>query len=273
MNTAVNIKNITCWYGKNKALSDVTLTVQKGDYLGIMGPNGGGKSTLLKSILGFVKPQSGTIEIYGEKLSAKTKNFLGYVPQFTYIDRKFPISVKEVIYSGQLKGFLHPFYHARSENGEKALFQLERLGIQDLASRQISQLSGGEFQRLLIARALAASPKILLLDEPTASVDPASRNTIYRLLNDINKEMTIIMVTHDTGAISSSIKKLACLNQTLVYHGEPKLTNEIITTMYGCPIDLIGHGIPHRVLADEAHQCPHGMGDNCPICNAGDKND
>jgi zinc transport system ATP-binding protein len=248
-------------------LDDVCFSVAEGDYLGIMGPNGGGKSTLLKAVLGFIKPVSGLVRLYGEPVNKKNRRIMGYVPQFSSVDRTFPVSVLDVVLSGQLKGPLHPFYRSTPEQKDAARYELDRLGIAQLADRQISQLSGGEFQRLLIARSLAASPKILLLDEPTASVDPVSREKIYALLAEINSTMTIIMVTHDTTAIARNIKKLACLNSSLVYHGDPKLTNEVITTMYGCPVDLIAHGVPHRVLADEAHRCPHGMGDSCPICS------
>ena len=132
---------------------------------------------------------------------------------------------------------------------------LKRVGIEALAKRQISELSGGEFQRLLIARALAVSPEILILDEPTASVDPASRASIYSLLDSLNREgMTVILVTHDLLAVSSAVGRIACLNRRLAYHGEPRLTEEVCNEMYGCPIDLIAHGIPHRILGEHSHE-------------------
>ncbi|OJF76701.1 MAG: ABC transporter [Treponema sp. CETP13] len=267
---AIKIKDISVSYGKTQALQHISLSVNEKDYLGIMGPNGGGKSTLLRTILGFIKPDNGIAEVFGCSC-AKNREILGYVPQFSSVDKNFPISVQKVVETGLLKGRAHPFHTYSNEQKEQAMQQLERLGIADLANRQISELSGGEFQRLLIARSLAANPKILLLDEPTASVDPSSREKIYSLLAELNKEMTIVLVTHDLTAISSSIKKLACLNQTLVYHGEPVLTDEVVEAMYGCPVDLIAHGVPHRVLADSAHQCVHGIGDNCPVCNGDSK--
>jgi zinc transport system ATP-binding protein len=267
---AIKISNLSVSYGNTHALQNITFSVKERDYLGIMGPNGGGKSTLLRTILGFIKPDSGTAEIFGCSC-AKNRQLLGYVPQFSSVDKNFPVSVQKVVETGLLKGVLHPFHSYSKAEKEQSMFQLERLGIADLANRQISELSGGEFQRLLIARSLAANPKILLLDEPTASVDPSSREKIYSLLASLNKEMTIVLVTHDLTAISSSIKKLACLNQTLVYHGEPVLTDEVVEAMYGCPVDLIAHGVPHRVLADSAHQCIHGIGDSCPVCSGGPK--
>ena len=131
---------------------------------------------------------------------------------------------------------------------------LEKVGITDLANRQISELSGGEFQKMLIARALATNPKLLLLDEPTASVDAASRDQIYGLLAELNKNMTIILVTHDLLAVSSQVTRLACLNGQLVYHGEPELTEKVVNNLYGCPVDLIAHGVPHRVLRDHGEE-------------------
>lgn len=253
METAVRVKNLSVLYGHTPALSGVCIDVPKGDFLGIIGPNGGGKSTLLKSILGLITISEGDIELLG-KPAAKNTAVVGYVPQFALMDRKFPISVIEVIMTGLLKNGIHPFYKFSKSDRENAQKHLDRVGIGDLASRQISQLSGGEFQRMLIARALAVNPEILLLDEPTASVDPASREQIYKLLSELNAEgMTIILVTHDMLAIASEVTSLACINQHLIYHGEPKLTEDVVNHMYGCPVDLIAHGVPHRVLRD--HDC------------------
>ncbi|HEX3023430.1 MAG TPA: ATP-binding cassette domain-containing protein, partial [Lachnospiraceae bacterium] len=131
-----------------------------------------------------------------------------------------------------------------------AMELLDKVGIVDLANRQIAGLSGGEFQKMLIARALAVRPRLLLLDEPTASVDAIARAQIYDLLDTLNKDMTIVIVTHDLMVISSKVKKLACLNGTLVYHGEPELNDHVVNKLYGCPVDLIAHGVPHRVLKE-----------------------
>ena len=152
--------------------------------------------------------------------------------------------------TGRLKQGLSPFFRYSSEDKDTAYSLLERVGIASLANRQISELSGGEFQKMLIARALATNPKLLLLDEPTASVDVRSREQIYSLLAELNKSMTIILVTHDLLAVSSQVNRLACLNGQLVYHGEPELTEKVVNSLYGCPVDLIAHGVPHRVLRD-----------------------
>lgn len=248
----IHIENLNVNYRHTSALTDVCLDVHEGDFLGIIGPNGGGKSTLLKAILGIIPKESGVIEILGSEKPTKRK-MIGYVPQFSEVDRKYPISVKEVVQTAYMKGGLHPLFKYSKEQKDNALMQLKRVGIEDLADRQISQLSGGEFQRMLIARALAVNPKILLLDEPTASVDPASRQKIFSLLTEINKDTTILLVTHDLMAVSSQITSLACLSRTLVYHGEPMLNEAVVQKMYGCPVDLIAHGVPHRVLGNHSH--------------------
>ena len=247
METAVHIEKLSVYYGKTTAISDVSLDISQGEFLGIIGPNGGGKSTLLKAILGLIPITTGNIEIYGEKFG-KNRTVMGYVPQFASVDRQFPISVLEVVLTGRLKKGLSLFMKYSKEDIEVAYEQLSRVGMEHLAKRQISELSGGEFQRLLIARALTVHPRLLLLDEPTASVDVSSRDQIYDLLKELNKEITIVLVTHDLLAVSSEVKKLACLNGKLVYHGEPQLNEHIVKELYGCPVDLIAHGVPHRVL-------------------------
>jgi zinc transport system ATP-binding protein len=246
---AVHIENLSIHYGQTPAITDVHLDVSDGEYLGVIGPNGGGKSTLLKAVLGLIPVSSGTVQLYGEN-SSKNRACVGYVPQFAMLNRKFPISLFEVVLTGYLKQGLSPFFKFSPKDKESTYALLERVGIANLANRQIAELSGGEFQKMLIARALAANPKLLLLDEPTASVDAASRDQIYSLLSELNKNMTIILVTHDLLAISSQVHRLACLNRHLIYHGEPELTEKVVNSLYGCPVDLIAHGVPHRVLRD-----------------------
>lgn len=247
MGTAIQIENLSVYYGDTPAITNVSFDVNEGEFLGIIGPNGGGKSTLLKAMLGLIPITTGSIQIYGQEQEEK-RTTLGYVPQFATMDRRFPIAAEEVALTGRLKSGLSPFMKYSKADKEIAYEQLKRVGIESLAKRQISELSGGEFQRLLIARALAVNPKLLLLDEPTASVDASSREQIYHLLEELNKEMTIVLVTHDLLAISSKVGKLACLNGNLVYHGEPELNQSIVNQLYGCPVDLIAHGVPHRVL-------------------------
>lgn len=245
--TALSIKNLSVYYGQTPAIADVCLDVTDGEYLGILGPNGGGKSTLLKALLGLVPISSGSVQIYGHQLREKS-TLIGYVPQFTSLDKRFPITLGEVVLSGRIKRGLRPFFRYTQYDRHLAQELIQKVGLEGLENRQISELSGGEFQRMLIARALAVDPKLLLLDEPTASVDVASRDQIYTLLAELNKNMTIILVTHDLLAVSSYVTRLACLNGHLVYHGEPELTENIVNSLYGCPVDLLAHGVPHRVL-------------------------
>ena len=248
----VNITNLTVHYQSVCALSNVNLKVKDKEFLGIIGPNGGGKSTLLKAILGLITPTSGKIEIY-EKSPAKALGFMGYVPQFTKFNRDFPITVEETVLMGRLSGKTPIFHKYSKEDIDITHSLMNKLEIYPLRERQIGQLSGGQLQRTLIARALAVEPKILILDEPTASLDAESKSHIYSILDELNKDMTIIMVTHDMSAISSHVHTIACLNKELHYHGHPELSEETIHKLYGCPIDLIAHGIPHRVLKEHSY--------------------
>lgn len=251
----VRIEDLSVNYGQTPALRGVCLNVREGEYLGIIGPNGGGKSTLLKAILGLIPISNGSVRIFGTS-PKEGRNRVGYVPQFALLDKRFPITLEEVVLSGRIRKGISPFFRYRTADHEIAHTLMERVGIGNLAGRQIAQLSGGEFQKMLIARALATKPRLLILDEPTASVDAASREQIYELLSELNDEMTIILVTHDMLAISSEVKSIACLSGELVYHGEPALTPNVATKLYGCPVDLIAHGVPHRVLREheKAHE-------------------
>lgn len=234
----VQLSNLTVYYGQTPAIAGVCLDVAEGEYLGIVGPNGGGKSTLLKTILGLVPVASGSVQIYGDSPTQK-RITVGYVPQFASVNKRFPISPFEVVLTGRLKRGLAPFFKFTKEDKDIVQEVLEKVGIEDLAKRQISELSGGQFQRMLIARALALDPKLLLLDEPTASVDTRTREQIYSLLAELNKKMTIILVTHDMFAISSQVQKLACLNGRLVYYGKPVLTNSTINSLYNSSAEII----------------------------------
>jgi len=255
-NSALSVNNLSVSYGSHIALSNIQLEVPSGEYLGIIGPNGGGKSTLLKAVLGLIPAINGDIHVLGKSLE-NSKGLIGYVPQFSGVDKQFPITVSDVVLTGLIKKGLSFFHKFSKEDRNNAGEILSEVGIYQLRHRQISELSGGEFQKMLIARALALNPKLLLLDEPTASVDAKSREQIYSLLAKLNEKMTIILVTHDLLAVSSQVKSIACLNKELIYHGEPELNSHITNTLYGCPVDLIAHGVPHRVLKE------HGEGECC----------
>lgn len=194
-------------------LDGVTLSVCKGDYLGLVGPNGGGKTTLLRVILGLEKSSGGSVSVFGA-LPGSFPERIGYVPQRLFFDREFPISVRELVLMGRLSK-KKLFQHFNRIDREKADAALCVAGLERLADRRIGALSGGELQRALIARALAGEPELLLLDEPTASVDPQMKTTIYDLLDNQKKKLTIVLVSHDIGGIKGHVSGIATLNTTL----------------------------------------------------------
>lgn len=247
MTPALEIDRLSVYYGEDCALKDISLKVMECEFLGIIGPNGGGKTTLLKAILGLVEPQAGSVKIFGATGVAARRQ-IGYVPQFSRFDRRFPISVEEVVLMGRMAGRSPWLVRFDATDKNRVNNLLDRLDILDLKDRQIGQLSGGQLQRVLIARALAVEPRILVLDEPTASVDSASKTRIYEILQELNREITVLIVTHDLSAVSSNINRIACINQQLFYHGQTELEAGLVERVYGCPVDLIAHGVPHRVL-------------------------
>lgn len=227
MDSAISIKNLTVSYSGADAINGVNLDIKKGEFVCVIGPNGGGKTTLLNAILGFLKPNSGIIEI-------ANKCAISYVPQIAAMDRDFPISVLETVLTAFLKAGLHPFKKFSRVEKEKALNLLREVGLEKYSKRLISELSGGEFQRLLIARALAINPEILLLDEPTANVDIASRDKIFAILKKLNSGgVTVITVTHDLPAVRSFATKTVAINQKLIYNGNCPPDQDIYRIMCG----------------------------------------
>ena len=198
-------------YEKTLVLEDVSLTIYEGDFIGIFGPNGGGKTTLLQLIMGFFPPDQGNISLWGNAHQKKS-SLIGYVPQITRFDKKFPITVDEVVQMGFLSklsflGFLKPYYK------QEALEALEKVGMVSFKNHSFGALSGGQAQRVLIARALVSKPKLLILDEPTASVDPQAEENILQILNSLKGSMTILMVTHNLQTILHKVKKLLCVHK------------------------------------------------------------
>jgi zinc transport system ATP-binding protein len=246
----IAIDHLWAGYEQDTVLEDVSLRVYEHDFLGLIGPNGGGKTTLVKVLLGLIPPTKGTVRVMGTR-PKKGRRAIGYVPQVVAFDRDFPVRVWDVVRMGRLgrRRLLQPYNAEDDDRVAEALSQVEMLAFKD---RPIGALSGGQRQRVYIARALAAQPEILLLDEPTASVDPQVTNSIYELLKALNAHMTIVMVSHDVGAISSYVKTVGCLNRHLFYHEDNQLSPEMLELAYQCPIDLIAHGVPHRVLPEHS---------------------
>lgn len=248
----LSIQHVWAGYDRETILEDITLSVYERDFIGLIGPNGGGKTTLLKVILGLLPPQRGDVRIMGQSVRVG-RRYIGYVPQLAEFDRAFPISVWDVACMGRLvrRGLFRRYTAADNAIVELAL---RRVAMLEHRHRPIGALSTGQRQRVYIARALATEPTLLLLDEPTASVDPHMRTSIYELLQVLNQQITILLVSHDVGAISAHVKTVGCLNRRLYYHHERQITSEMLEAVYQCPIDLIAHGVPHRVVAPHPQQ-------------------
>ena len=244
MEPLIKIEKLTVGYNKLPVLKNVDLDVFENNFLGVIGPNGGGKTTLLKAILGLLKPISGKI-IFRDDLGSKKKS-IGYLPQVRHIDSKFPITVFDVVRSGSLMQSQSKL--SKRELKQKTESILEEMGIYNIKNRAIGDLSGGQMQRVFLCRALLSDPKVMILDEPDTFVDNRFEGELYEKLRELNKRMAIILVSHDVGTISSYVKTIACVNGELHYHPSNTITQEQLDG-YSCPIQIISHGdVPHTVL-------------------------
>ncbi|MCH4885939.1 ABC transporter ATP-binding protein [Acidaminobacter sp. JC074] len=227
----ISIKDLSVSYGSVVALKNISFNIEPKSFLGIIGPNGGGKSTLIKALLGLKKPDSGRIEV-------KQGKKIGYVPQFAEFDQRFPISVNEVIMSGVIKGKKLTFKKYSKEEVEYAESLMKRMDILDLKDKQIGELSGGQLQKVLVTRSMVSKPDILVLDEPTASLDVKVKNEIYDILKCLSEDITILIITHDIAEIFSYVSSVAYINQTLHYHGsDSKMRKNVLELTTGCPIE------------------------------------
>ena len=236
--------SLSASYGTITVLKDVDFKVNENDFIGVIGPNGGGKTTLLKIILVLLKPVQGEIVFNNDLLNG---NRIGYLPQMSTGDINYPVTVNDIVLSGLMigKGIIS---RMTSADRKKARIVIDELGLSQMAGATINELSGGQMQRVFLGRAIIGDPKLLLLDEPGNFVDTTFENDFYEKLRELNKRMAILMVSHDVGTISSHIKSFACVNRSLHYHPSPEITNEDLLA-YGCPIQLVTHGkVPHTVL-------------------------
>jgi len=251
MRQLLQLENVSVGYDRDLVLTDVNLKVFEQDFIGIIGPNGGGKTTLIKVILGLLEPMQGKVTRFDSGMT-------GYLPQQSHIDRKFPITVIDIVLSGLMseKGALRPY---SGSDRKRALSLLEQMGIGQLAKRTAMELSGGQLQRVFISRALISSPMLLILDEPNTFVDNRFESDLYSILSELNKKMAIMVVSHDVGTISYFVKTIACVNNYLHYHRSNIITEEQLAA-YNCPLQIITHGdVPHTVLQkhDHNHEHPH----------------
>ena len=244
----VKLEDVWVHFDGVPALEEVNLSIRQYDFLGIIGPNGGGKTTLLKVILGLLKPSRGKVTVFG-RTPEKGREFVGYVPQYSLFDHEFPISVRDVVLIGRL-GHARRFRRYSEEDKKLARDALDTVEMLDFKDSQIGKLSGGQQQRVFIARALVTEPKLLLLDEPMASVDSPMQTELYELFENLRRRMAIVLVSHDISAVSIYVDKITYLNRRLFYHNSKEITAEDLEATYQCPVEIIAHGIPHRVLKE-----------------------
>jgi zinc transport system ATP-binding protein len=240
----LEINSLSASYGVNVVLRDIDFKVNESDFIGVIGPNGGGKTTLLKIILGLIKPLKGSIKFNSELISSNT---IGYLPQIATGDLNYPVTVSDVVLSGMM---IKKKIISRMSSADKGRAKqvIEEVGLLGLEKSPLNELSGGQLQRVFLGRAIIGNPKLLLLDEPGNFVDSTFENDFYEKLKELNSHMAILMVSHDLGMISSHVKSYACVNKSLHYHPSSEISNEQLLA-YGCPIQLITHGdVPHTVL-------------------------
>lgn len=249
MNALIKIRGLGVRYGRQEVLHDVDLDIYDDDFLGIIGPNGGGKTTLIKAMLGAV-PFSGSVE-FAPELFDGSRRLIGYMPQQSDFDRSFPISVRETVVSGlqAVKRLSGRYTRADYTEADRLL---EQTGIASVARNAIGEISGGQMQRTMLCRALIARPRLLILDEPANFVDNRFEGELYALLRKLNESIAIVMVSHDLGTITSVVKNIVCVNGHVHRHASNIITSEQLRN-YDCPIQIITHGsVPHTVL--ESHE-------------------
>jgi zinc transport system ATP-binding protein len=250
----IELDHVTVRFGDLIAIEDVTMSIERGEFIALIGPNGSGKSTLVRVVLGLVEPVRGAVRLFGKAPRALGREWarVGYVAQSAQIDPSFPISVMDVVLMGRYArlGLLR---RPGRRDREAAAVALARVGLADLAGRQIGRLSGGQRQRVLVARALASEPELLILDEPTTGVDVGTTESLFELLGGFQRAgMTVVVVSHDVGVVARHVGRVACMNRRLIMHGRPAevLDPQVLECAYGGEAVLVGHGrVPHLVVS------------------------
>ena len=245
---AVILNHVYFSYNKKYVLENVNLRVKHGEFASIVGPNGGGKTTLLKLILGLIKPDSGEITVLGNT-PGKSRLRIGYMPQYTHFDMQFPVTVLDIVLMGRLGHSLWGRYTKQDINA--AMSSLEEVELQHMSNELFRELSGGQRQRVLIARALCVNPELLLLDEPTANIDPEVEETLFVLLQRLNQRMTILLVSHDLGVVSKVVRSVICVNRCVAIHPTSDIDGAVIKEIYGHDLCLVRHD--HR-CSEKGHQ-------------------
>ncbi len=239
----IQIKDLNFSYGPVSVLENANLTIGDREFISVVGPNGGGKTTLLKILLGLLDAQSGSVSIFGQT-PVRGRKWIGYLPQYANLDSKFPVTALDVVLMGLL-GKTRTLGFYRKSDRETALSMLARVGLDKLHNRPLSALSGGQKQRVLIARALVSDPKLLLLDEPSSSLDDYVEQELFDLLQELNKELTIIVVSHDVAYVSKYVEKVVCVNRAVHTHPVAEIDDNIIHDMYGEHVHAVRHDQEH----------------------------
>jgi len=243
----IEVRDLSFSYDDMRVLEDVNFTISRLDFTGIVGPNGGGKTTLLKLLLGLLRPDRGSVRVFGLP-PAQAAARVGYVPQSLQYDPRLPVTVADVVLMGHL-GHTHPFGASLSESRDEVREALAAVDLPDFEARRFADLSGGQQQRVLIARALATQPEMLMLDEPTAGLDAASERDILGLLQRLNAKMTVVLVTHDLGFVSSAVKSVLCVNRQVLRHPTTEvcqITGDVLGRMYGNDFKVVRHDQSYR---------------------------
>lgn len=254
MESVIDVRELTFSYGAAPVLEDVSFSVRRGDFVCMIGPNGGGKTTLLRLMLGLLTPQRGTVRVLG-RTPVEARRRLGYMPQYVQLDPQFPVRVRDVVRMGRIGHGLRSWM--RGDDRRVVDDALAEVRLSEFAHRPLAALSGGQRQRVLIARALACEPEVLLLDEPTANLDPLVQDEMTDLLKRLNERLTIVVVSHDVGFVARQVKSVVCVNRHVETHAATDLTGESIREMYGQEMRLVRHAHDHDHGHDHAHPHTH----------------